>query len=229
MTRWVVGTSRRVGALGNRCDAMDTSPPRTLVGSFGFFTAIALSPNLPRYTALAGPSWICRRFPANSALGTARLTSPDPQQSLKHAVHVSSTAIASDPSILPGGGIVKYRRCRGCVAALRVGVCARRRGNVASAFWSSQAPLALVTGRFSSGLCEIDEVGGKVVGGGAHRPQRTHRRPRFEQTAFDTRRPPYRPIRPTRAHPTRRASSPRHQRRKEPETKNQQQPRPIDV
>ena len=74
---------------------------------------------------------------------------------------------------------------------------------------------------------EIDEVGGKVVGGGAHRPQRTHRRPRFERTAFDTRRPPHRPIRPTRAHPTRRASSPRHQRRKEPETKNQQQqPRP---
>ena len=83
---------------------------------------------------------------------------------------------------------------------------------------------------WSSGA-EIDEVGGKVSSGGAHRPQRTHRRPRFERTAFDTLRPPHRPIRPTRAHPTRRASSPRHQRTKEPEeTKNQQQqPRPIDV
>lgn len=102
---FVVGTLARGGDKSTR-------RTRTLVGSFGFFTATALSPNLPRNTALAGPSWIGKRFAANSCLGTARLTRSDLQQSRKHAVHPSapSTAAGTGPSVGTAGGDIVARR-----------------------------------------------------------------------------------------------------------------------
>ena len=58
---------------------------RTLVGSFGFFTATGRLLNRPRYTALAGPSWMRRSSFANAALGTASGTSLDAQHARKQA------------------------------------------------------------------------------------------------------------------------------------------------
>ena len=149
---------------------------RTLVGSLGFFTAMGRLLNRPRYTALAGPSWMRRSSFANADLGTASGTSLDAQHARKQA-DVSAVVMIQERTRRresnPRGGVrTCCRRPRGG-AGVRLAILDARLGapGGGALFRRKMISMALERGRrFQPQSPSHREVGGTRGGHHSARP-----------------------------------------------------------